>query len=441
MPRPLTVLIKPTSSRCNLNCSYCFYLEKQALYPWRTHPALSLETFETFLRQYARVVGSAWSFAWQGGEPTLMGLPFFQRVVELQARVAHDLNPGRLTTIGNALQTNGTLLTEEWARFLKEWNFLVGISLDGPPDWHNTYRVDYRNRSTFERVMAGIEHLRRHQVEFNILTVVNHVNVRHPRELLRWLVAQGFTNLQFIPCVEPRPGHESVQDGGMTDESITPDEYGQFLNALFDEWLAVGVQTVRIRLFDNLVQMLWGLATQLCQLAPACGYIVLEHNGDCYPCDFFVETDWKLGNIHETPLDAMLAGERFRRFSHLKRHLHSECLSCRWRPLCHGECPRYRITNVGTAHEALPYFCSSYKQFYGQSYPRLETVAAELGQGIGLAVPAGHLSPAQRTRTPVPPLAAQALPARPPAAALVGRNDSCPCGSGKKYKRCCGAAV
>ena len=440
MKRPLSVLIKPTSSRCNLNCSYCFYLQKQALYPWKNHPALTLDTFEIFLRQYAEVVGSAWSFAWQGGEPTLMGLPFFQAAVEREAQVAQAVNGTRGTTISNAFQTNGTLLDEDWARFFKEWNFLVGVSLDGPPEWHDVYRQDALNRSSFQRVMNGIEHLRRHEVDFNVLSVVNHVNVQRPRELLHWLVNQGFANLQFIPCVEPRPGHPSVSAGGATDESITPAEYGQFLNELFGAWLELGVQNVRIRLFDNLLQMLWGLPSQICQLAPACGYVVLEHNGDCYPCDFFVETDWKLGNVHDNTLDTMLASETFRRFSQTKHHLNLACKSCKWRTLCYGECPKYRTINVGSADETLPYFCESYQAFYGHSYPRLERTAVAIGRDIGLAVPNGYLNPSQRTRSPAPRLALR-QPAIVNSPTPVGRNDPCPCGSGKKYKRCCGESA
>ncbi|MBI2941853.1 MAG: anaerobic sulfatase maturase [Chloroflexi bacterium] len=439
--RPLSVLVKPTSSRCNLNCTYCFYLDKQAIYPWRDHPKLSLDTFERFMRQYATVSGPTFSFAWQGGEPTLMGLPFFEQVVHTQARVAIEESHGRPATVANALQTNGTLLDDDWARFFREWNFLIGVSVDGPPEWHDQFRVDALGRGTHDRVMAGIEHLRRCGVDFNVLTVVNHENVQRPRELFHWLVGQGFDNLQFIPCVEPMPGYASVAAGGLTPYSITPEEYGVFLGELFDAWADHGFRRVRIRSFDNLLQMLLGYPAESCQLAAACGYVVLEHNGDCYPCDFYVETEWKLGNIHETSLAGMLEGERFRTFSQQKRRLHRDCLDCRWRPLCHGECPRYRVTNVGRAEGALPYLCASYRQFYGQSYQRLDRIAVTAGRALGLVVPGGSLEPAHRTRTVPVPIAAR--PAGGVAAvgapARTGRNDPCPCGSGKKHKRCCGS--
>ena len=436
--RPLTTLIKPASSRCNLECEYCFYLRKQEMYPWRDHPKLSLETFELFVRQYAEVSGPSFSFAWQGGEPTLRGLSFCVDVGLLPARVAWVVWGGGRATFITALLAGGTLVDEDWARFFKEWNFLVGVSLDGPPELHDRYRVDGQGRASHDRVMAGVEQLRRHRVDFNVLAVVNHESVRHPREVFRWLVGQGFDNLQFIPCVEPTPGRDTVTDGGLSPFSVTPEEYGFFLNEVFDAWVEHGFRKVRIRWFDNLVQMLLGYPSESCQLAESCGYILLEHNGDCYPCDFFVERSWKLGNVHETSLREMLEGERFRAFSQQKRRLHGNCLACRWRPLCHGECPRYRFYNVGRADHALPYLCEAYKAFYARSYRRLERVAVTVGRELGLSVPEGSLEPIRRTRSTPTPLAAPRKTVIAAASAKVGRNDPCPCGSGRKYKRCCG---
>ena len=344
--QPLSALIKPTSSRCNLDCAYCFYLEKQALYPWKDHPTLSLDTFEVFLRQYAEVSAPSFSLAWQGGEPTLMGLEFFERAVALEAKVAKETSGGRQATVMNALQTNGVLVDEDWARFLRDWRFLVGVSIDGPAEVHDRYRRDRAGSPTHDRVMAGIESLRRFGVEFNVLVVVSQANVHAPRETFRWLVGQGFDNLQFIPCVEPAAG-ASVRAGGLTPESITPAEYGSFMNGVFDAWLEAGFRKVRVRSLDNLAQMLLGMPSESCQLAESCGYVLLEHNGDIYPCDFFVEGDWLLGNVHETTVAAMLAGERFAAFHRLKGSQHAECRGCRWRPLCQGECPRYRITATG----------------------------------------------------------------------------------------------
>ncbi len=437
----LGVLIKPASSVCNLNCTYCFYLEKDALYPWKDRPRLSLETFRTFVEQFAAVNGPNMSFAWQGGEPTVMGLDFFRHAVDEQISAAKASGPGPIWHVSNALQTNGTLLDDEWAAFLHEYDWLVGVSCDGPPEWHDHYRVDRGGRETHQRVLRGIGHLRDRKVEFNVLTVVNHVNVQRPRELFHYLVEQGFDNLQFIPLAEPLPGHSSIQDGGPSPFSITPEEYGKFLNETFDAWLAYGYERIRIRFFDNVLQMLLGLSPNVCQLAASCGdYVVLEHNGDVYPCDFFVENEWKLGNILEEPLSELVASERFRAFARQKRKLHSDCLVCRWRPLCHGECPRYRITNAGSADSTLPYFCSSYKDFYGQSFERIQAVAAEARRLRAPDLPEPSLVHAdRRARESVLELEAQfAGDSVVPALKSMGRNDPCPCGSGKKYKQCCG---
>ena len=430
--QPLSALIKPTSSRCNLDCAYCFYLEKQSLYPWRDHPTLSLDTFEAFLRQYAEVSAPTFSLAWQGGEPTLMGLEFFERAIALEAKVAKETSGGRQATVMNALQTNGVLLDEDWARFLRDWRFLVGVSIDGPAEAHDRYRRDRAGRPTHDRVMAGVEQLRRFGVEFNVLVVVSNANVAAPRETFRWLVAQGFDNLQFIPCVEPADGVSSL-NGGVTPESITPAEYGRFLNGVFDAWLEAGFRKVRVRSLDNLAQMLLGMPSESCQLAATCGYVLLEHNGDVYPCDFFVERHWRLGNVHEMTISAMLAGERFTAFSRLKGSLNAECRGCRWLSLCQGECPHYRIAATGRAAVERTYFCESYRAFFERSYRQLERVAVTAGRAAGVPAPTSALEPSARVRTSL---------ARPsavcPAVSRVGRNDPCPCGSGRKLKHCCG---
>ncbi|HET7769319.1 MAG TPA: anaerobic sulfatase maturase [Chloroflexota bacterium] len=390
--RPTSVLIKPASSRCNLNCTYCFYLEKQALYPWSTNPGMTLETFKIFLDQYARLAAPHLMFAWQGGEPTMMGLDWFKEVVQLQIKAGRTnaaLHPGARWEMSNALQTNGTLLDDDWARFFREYQFLIGLSLDGPPEWHDQYRVDRAGRGQHERVLRTLALLKRHGVEFNILCVVSAAIVGRPRELLRYFTKLGIEHLQFIPCVEPAGGHSSCNGGaGITEYSVTPEQYGEFLNGLFDAWMDVGFRKLRIRYFDNLLEMLvLGRATT-CQLAPSCGYIVLEHNGDCYPCDFFVETPWKLGNVHETPLEEMLTSERFEAFASMKPKLHADCEACRWKALCHGDCPRYRIIGSGSAEHTLPYFCGSFQRFFARSHKRLARTAETVKRE---AVAAGRL--------------------------------------------------
>ena len=435
LKHPMGVLIKPASSRCNLNCAYCFYLPKMDLYPWRDHPKLSVETYEEFLAQYVPMSAPHLSFVWQGGEPTIMGLPFYEQAVEMQRRHAREGGMMSPRPVHNAIQTNGTLLSDDWARFFKQWGFLVGVSLDGPPEVHDRYRVDWSGHPAHGRVMRGIEHLRSHDVAFNVLTVVSQSNVGQPRELLHWMVDQGFEHVQFIPTVEVSPGHLSAIDGGVTEESLMPDQWGRFLNEVFDAWLEIGVEKVRLRWFDNLVQMLWGVPDEECILAPTCGYILLENNGDCYPCDFFVEKDWLLGNIHDTSLVEMIEGEKFRRFSQTKAHLNTDCKECPWLTLCYGGCPRYRVTGTGTAENSLTYFCPSFKQFFGQSYPRLEELAVRLARPMGLATPGRGLSARERTRTAPRSIAMLGQQARK---AGTGRNDPCPCGSGRKLKRCCG---
>ncbi len=435
--RPVGVLVKPTSSRCNLNCAYCFYLSKMELYPWRDHPKLTIETYEEFLKQYVPMSAPFLSFTWQGGEPTIMGLEFYEQVDALQRRYSREFNPASPPVVGNSIQTNGTMLNDDWVKFFKRSNFLVGVSLDGPPELHNRYRVDWSGRPTYDRVMAGIDLLRSRDVPFNVLTVVSRSNVHQPRELLLWLYDQGFTYPQFIPLMEVQPGSSSAETGGVTDESLTPDQWASFLSGIFDTWQEIGVEKLRIRWFDNLVQMLWGFPNEACTLAQECGYILLEHNGDCYPCDFFVEPDQLLGNVHEGSLREMLGSEMFRRFSQAKSKLHADCTECPWLTLCYGECPKYRVANVGVAEYSLPYFCRSFKQFFGQNYHRLEELAIDAAGRRGLAVPRGTMPAGERTNTRPISITAVHEAARKN---NVGRNGPCPCGSGRKYKRCCSAA-
>jgi uncharacterized protein len=360
---------------------------------------MSLETLEEFLVQYMSLYDPPFFFMWQGGEPTLMGLSFFQAVVELEAKVALKVKAGQRCSIGNAIQTNATLLDDEWVRFLKKWHFFVGVSIDGPLEWHDRYRTDGSGRGSHAKAMSGVTALRRHQVDFNVLVVVNQANVHHPRELLAWLVKCGFYDLQFSPCVELPAGSPNATEGPVTSESITDNEYASFLNDLFDAWIETGVDRVRIRWFDNLLQMLWGRPSQTCQLAPECGYIVLEYNGDCYPCDFLVEEDRRLGNIHDTALREIVGNAKLATLSQSKGRLHPNCLDCPWRTLCHGECPRYRIINHGKADNTLPYFCQTYKEFYQRNYKRLERAAIHIGRKHGVPVPGGYLAPEVRTQS------------------------------------------
>ena len=404
------------------------------LYPWRHHPKLTVETFGIFLEQYVPMSAPFLSFGWQGGEPTLMGLEFYEQIVAMQRQSTRKFNPLNPPGVTNSIQTNGTMLNDDWARFFKNRNFLVGVSLDGPPEVHDRYRRDWSDRPTFDRVMTGIEFLRSREVEFNVLTVVSQSNVNQPRELLQWLYDQGFMYPQFIPLMEVRPGFPCAEVGGVTDQSLTPAQWGDFLNEIFLTWLEIGIDKLRLRWFDNLVQMMWGFPAEACTLARECGYILLEHNGDCYPCDFFVESEHRLGNVLEKPLIEMVRGEKFRAFAQAKSKLHADCTACPWLELCRGECPKYRLTNVGSTEHSLPYFCPSYKKFFSANYRQLEDVAIGAAQRRGLVIPLGTMSPSERTKTN--PVLVETVRAEAKKNG-VGRNGPCPCGSGRKYKRCC----
>lgn len=367
--RPLGVLMKPTSSVCNLRCDYCFYLGKSAMYPWRNRPRLTLELLRRFCAQYAEL-SPVLSFAWQGGEPTLMGLPFFEEAVAIATAAARAHTPA--PAVHHQLQTNATLIDDAWAEFLAAHRFLVGVSLDGPPQWHDRHRRDAGGTGSHHRVLRGIESLRRHRVKFNILTVVNHENVGHGRQLLRYLVAQGFGHLQFIPVAEP------LADGSLAPYSITPVQYRRFLVDTFEEWLRIGYRSVRIRFFDNLIQMLMGMPSEMCIVAPGCGqYVVLEHNGDLYPCDFFVAPETRLGNVMETTLAEMVSGPAFQRFAAQKLPLGSRCLRCPYRSLCYGECPKYRQLQDPHGGSAT-YFCAAYRGFYRTVMDDARSIAGEI---------------------------------------------------------------
>ena len=291
---PLSVLFKTVSTDCNLDCSYCYY--RESLEGTRVRRRMEEPVLAAFMRQYMEYVADAHvaSFAWQGGEPTLAGLDFFERVVALEAESAS----GGMT-IANALQTNAVLLDDRWGEFLRQYSFLVGVSLDGPEEVHDSIRRDRGGHGSFRRVMAGIEALRRHQVEFNILCVVGPHNVGRARDLMRFFRAEGFSHLQFIPAM----AFQSVEPDVPAEYLITPTEYGDFLVELFDEWYQQGFPTVSVRTFDSIIQSYLGIPNDLCIYSERCDSgIVVEYNGDVYPCDFYVHPGWRLGNIMEESL-------------------------------------------------------------------------------------------------------------------------------------------
>jgi len=362
-----TLLIKPSGSDCNLDCRYCFY-KNRAPEIGQGKQRMSYEVLERLIKDYLKVKPPVASFAWQGGEPTLMGLDFYRKAVELQKRYG-----AAGQQVSNALQTNAILLDERWCRFLHDNKFLVGISIDGPKQLHDYYRVDHSGGGTFGKVMQAIENCRKYEVEFNTLTLLNDRNVEHPDRLFDFFIKNGIRYLQFIPCVEL-----DGTTGDITDFSITPQQYGKFLCRIFDRWYDSGPESLSIRSFDSILSYCLGGKHTICTFDRQCSqYIVIEHNGDVFCCDFFVEPKWRLGNIFETPMEKLAASTRKRSFARAKQNLCNKCLLCRYLDICRGGCLKDRIVlDSQLARES--YFCESYKQFFDYAMPRFMQMAAAI---------------------------------------------------------------
>ncbi len=399
-------MFKTVSSDCNLDCGYCYY--RESLYGSRARHRMSAEMLEAFIPQclqYVSDVGAA-SFGWQGGEPTLAGLDFFRRAVELQRRSAR---PGAV--IQNSLQTNGVLIDDEWARFLSENRFLVGVSLDGPESMHDRNRRDRGGRGSFARVMRGIEFLRTRDVEFNILCVLTPANVGQARRLMGFFRTEGYSYVQFIAAMD----FQAMQPGKPASYLITPQEYGAFLCDAFDEWYAEGAPRLSVSIFDNYLQSYLGLPNQICAYSDACDSgITVEYNGDVYPCDFYVHPDWRLGNALQEPLRDILGCPERAAFIAQKRPHPEACQACGWLPVCKGGCFRNRLPLSGGG-SSPDYFCEAYRALLSHADERF--------RGLRDAV--------LRRRRYLDALAS-------PGGAAAGRNDPCPCGSGRKHKHCCG---
>lgn len=357
-------MVKPRGAICNLDCQYCFYLKKEQLYPQSSF-RMSDEVLETYTRSYIEAQQTPEVvFAWQGGEPTLMGLDFFRRAVALQEQYK---KPGM--RIQNALQTNATLLNDEWCRFFHEQHFLIGVSLDGPRALHDVYRVDKGGNPTFDRVMRGIELMKRHQVEFNILACVNAVTAREPLAVYRFLRDEvGAHFIQFIPIVE-REASDAAGVAAASVRSVSGVAYGRFLNTIFDEWVRRDVGQVFVQIFDVALAAWAGYRPGLCIFEETCGQaMAMEHNGDLYACDHFVEPRYALGNIMQTPLAELAASPEQIRFGRDKRDsLPRYCRECAVRFVCNGGCPKDRILRTPRAaggEPGLNYLCAGYKSFF-----------------------------------------------------------------------------
>ncbi len=412
-----SVLVKPAGPDCNMACSYCFYLEKSVLFPGIKAHRMSEEILQEMIRQVMGQSRQEVSFGWQGGEPTLMGLPFFERAVEFQEKI------GRGHVVGNGLQTNGLLIDKQWAEFLKEYKFLVGLSIDGPEHVHDHYRLMRNGKGSWSRVVDKARLLLDTGVEVNALAVVNDYSVKYPEEIYECLKSIGLNYMQFIPCVET----DSRNPDQSAPFSVPPEKYGEFLCTVFDLWLADfadDVPSTSVRFFDSVFFHYVGLPPPECTLLEECGvYVVVEHNGDVYSCDFFVEPEWRLGNVMKDDLRILLNSEKQREFGRLKATLPGECRECQWLRYCRGGCTKDRLHNPDD--RTLNHLCSSYKIFLKHADATLKKLADEWKRrqyldGLNSAADLGSGSGRKKK---------------------IGRNDPCPCGSGEKYKNCCGRAL
>lgn len=364
-PPAFHLLAKPTGAICNLDCEYCFFLTKEQLYPGSKF-RMSDDLLEIYIQQLLQSHQTPEvTIAWQGGEPTLMGLEFFARSIEL---VEKHKKPGQ--QVNHTLQTNGTRLDDDWGRFFKQHNFLIGLSLDGPQNLHDTYRVDKRGRGTYEQVMQGWQVLKKHQVDFNILCTVNAANGDQPLEVYRFFRDElGTEFIQFIPIIERvnEDGSTLIQSGNqVTERSIKPEQFGQFLIGVFDEWVMRDVGKVFVQHFDAALANWVGVPPSVCIFSKTCGTaLALEHNGDLYSCDHFVEPDYKLGNIQETPMIELIASEKQRQFGQAKLNsLPQYCRKCEVRFACNGGCPKNRFIETPDGESGLNYLCAGYKAFF-----------------------------------------------------------------------------
>lgn len=430
------VLAKPVGPICNLDCKYCFYLEKEKLYPGENKWRMNDEVLEKYIRQYIESQpGPEVNFAWQGGEPTLLGVDYFRKVVDFEQRHAGGKK------ISNALQTNGVLLDAEWCEFFTEQKFLIGLSIDGPRGLHDRYRVDKQQRPTFDAVMRAAELLRKHATEFNTLTVVNRTNSQQPLEVYRFLKQIGSRFLQFIPLVErrptaqlrmlgydfaapPEPGNSSGSPLAVTESSVEPKQYGRFLCEIFDEWLQEDVGRIFVQMFDVALSNWMGLGSPLCVFAEKCGAaLAIEHNGDLYSCDHYVYPEYRLGNLLNRSLGEMAHSPEQARFGSDKLDtLPNYCVRCKVRFACNGECPKHRFTRTPDGEEGLNYLCPAYKIFFNYVDPYMRAMATLLRNGRPASDIMSLLGKQRRQEQ----------------LAAAGRNDPCPCGSARKFKKCCG---
>ena len=382
--KPLYVMLKPASAHCNLACKYCYYLEKNKLYPTAQRHLMSDEMLEQFTREYieAQTMNQV-LFTWHGGEPLLRSIDFYRKALSLQQKYAG----GR--RIDNVIQTNGTLLTDEWCEFFAQNHWLVGISIDGPQPDHDHYRLTAAGKPSWKKVMQGIKLLKKHGVEWNAMAVVNAYNANHPLEFYRFFKENGCQFLQFTPIVERQTRHEdgrtlaSLADKNeipLSEASVTPEQWGYFLCAIFDEWVRKDVGKIFVEIFDCTLANWMGISPGICAYSKECGHAgVMEHNGDVYSCDHFVFPEYKLGNIRDHSLIDMLYGEQQQEFSRLKHSsLPRQCKECDMEFACHGECPKNRFMKDQYGDSGLNYLCPGYYHYYQHVAPYMDYMKQEL---------------------------------------------------------------
>lgn len=404
------VFVKPIGPKCNLECRYCYYLDKEELYHDSKSFRLSDGLLEEYIIQHIKATqGPVITFSWHGGEPTLLGLDYFRKICALQ----HKHVPPKKQVV-NGIQTNGTLLDEAWCQFLAANHFVVGISLDGPRELHDTYRISRTRNSTFGKTLAGYKLLQKFKILTEILCVVNDVNVRHPLQVYRFFKELDVRYITFLPLVEPQRDSEKL----VSYRSVPSKAFGVFLSTIFEEWKETDIGQVKIQIFEETIRTAFAQEHTLCIFKKICGRVpVLEHNGDFYSCDHYVNPDHLIGNIRVTPLADMLNHPEQITFGRAKLDtLPHYCRACEVRDMCNGECPKNRFIQTPDGEEGLNYLCAGYKYFFNYCRPFVMNVAA-----------------LWHRQNPVH----QITKIKEPNNARPGRNDLCPCGSGKKYKHCC----
>ncbi len=396
-----SLLIKPVSADCNLRCEYCFYIDH--LDNVEKKPRMSDNTLEAMIKSYMKTdQNNQYAFGWQGGEPTLLGIKFWERVIELQTKYAP---PGAV--ISNGLQTNGTLITDEMAQVFAEYRFLLGVSLDGPAYLHDYYRKTIGQKPTHSLVMRGIDRLKKYHVEFNILILVNNKTVKKAREIYLYLKNHGFNYHQYIPCVE------FDKNGNLKHFSITGEEWGDFLCELFDEWIKEDINQISIRLFDSIINYLMNKQYTVCYMgSDCCQYFVVEYDGSVYPCDFFVQENLLLGNIMKGDWSDFLKSPIYKKFGKQKSLLNDYCDKCSYINLCHGDCQKFRNGHHKSLKK-LSVLCKGWKKFYTYTLSQFEILEKNLRDNKKIN---GSIQIKRKK---------------------IARNSPCPCGSGKKFKNCC----